>query len=41
MLGSPAVPDREAKRQYIAVQQLPDLIKRVRELEKKAGITKP
>jgi UDP-3-O-[3-hydroxymyristoyl] glucosamine N-acyltransferase len=32
-LGSPAVPDRQAKRQYLAVQQLPDLIRRVRELE--------
>jgi UDP-3-O-[3-hydroxymyristoyl] glucosamine N-acyltransferase len=32
-LGSPAQPDRQAKRQMIAVQQLPDLIKRVRELE--------
>lgn len=32
-LGSPAVPDRQAKRQYLAIQQLPDLIRRVRELE--------
>ena len=37
ILGSPAVPDRQAKRQYIAIQQLPDLIRRVRELEKKLG----
>ena len=35
MLGAPAVPDRQAKRQLIAIQQLPDLIHRVRELEKK------
>jgi UDP-3-O-[3-hydroxymyristoyl] glucosamine N-acyltransferase len=32
-LGSPAQPDRQAKRQMIAVQQLPELIRRVRELE--------
>lgn len=35
LLGAPAVPDRQAKRQVVAVQQLPDLIHRVRELEKK------
>jgi UDP-3-O-[3-hydroxymyristoyl] glucosamine N-acyltransferase len=34
MLGIPAAPDRQAKRQIIAVQQLPDLIHRLRELEK-------
>jgi UDP-3-O-[3-hydroxymyristoyl] glucosamine N-acyltransferase len=34
VLGTPAVPDRQAKRQMIAVQQLPDLIRRVRALEK-------
>jgi UDP-3-O-[3-hydroxymyristoyl] glucosamine N-acyltransferase len=34
-LGSPAQPDRQAKRQMIAAQQLPELIRRVRELEKK------
>ena len=33
-LGAPAQPDREAKRQIIALQQLPALIRRVRELEK-------
>ena len=38
VLGTPAYSDRIAKRQIIAVQQLPDLIRRVRELEKKAGI---
>ncbi|HWF19571.1 MAG TPA: UDP-3-O-(3-hydroxymyristoyl)glucosamine N-acyltransferase [Verrucomicrobiae bacterium] len=38
LLGAPAIPDRQAKRQLIAVQQLPDLIKRVRELEKKLGM---
>jgi UDP-3-O-[3-hydroxymyristoyl] glucosamine N-acyltransferase len=34
MLGVPAVPDKQAKRQIIAGQQLPELIRRVRELEK-------
>lgn len=33
VLGIPAAPDRQAKRQMIAVQQLPDLIHRLRELE--------
>ena len=33
LLGSPAVADRQAKRQYIAIQHLPDLIRRVRALE--------
>jgi UDP-3-O-[3-hydroxymyristoyl] glucosamine N-acyltransferase len=36
-LGSPAQPDRQAKRQLIAIQHLPDLLKRVAELEKKIG----
>lgn len=35
MLGSPAVSDKQAKRQYVAIQQLPDLIKRVRKLEER------
>ena len=34
VLGTPAVEDRQAKRQLIAIQQLPELIRRVRELEK-------
>ena len=34
-LGAPAQPDRQAKRQIIALQQLPDLIRRVHELERK------
>ena len=34
-LGSPAQPDRDAKRQIIAIQHLPELLKRVVELEKK------
>ncbi len=33
--GSPAQPDRQMKRQLIAMQQLPELIRRVAELEKK------
>jgi UDP-3-O-[3-hydroxymyristoyl] glucosamine N-acyltransferase len=37
-LGSPAQPDRLAKRQMIAVTHLPDLLKRVAELEKKLGV---
>jgi UDP-3-O-[3-hydroxymyristoyl] glucosamine N-acyltransferase len=32
--GSPAQPDRKMKRQYLAAQQLPELLKRVSELEK-------
>jgi len=35
--GYPAQPDRQTKRQIIALQQLPDLLKRVAELEKKLG----
>ncbi|MCU0770584.1 MAG: UDP-3-O-(3-hydroxymyristoyl)glucosamine N-acyltransferase [Verrucomicrobia bacterium] len=34
VLGIPAQPDKQMKRQWIAVQQLPDLIKRVREAER-------
>ena len=33
-MGLPAIPNFQAKRQLIAAQQLPELIKRVRELEK-------
>lgn len=36
-LGSPAQPDRQAKRQMIAITHLPDLLKRVAQLEKKLG----
>ena len=35
VLGIPAVADQQAKRQWVATQQLPDLIRRVRELERK------
>jgi len=34
VLGYPAMPDKQAKRQIIAVQHLPELIQRLRELEK-------
>jgi UDP-3-O-[3-hydroxymyristoyl] glucosamine N-acyltransferase len=36
--GYPAQPDRQTKRQIIALQQLPDLLKRVSEIEKKLGL---
>jgi UDP-3-O-[3-hydroxymyristoyl] glucosamine N-acyltransferase len=35
VLGIPAVADQQAKRQWVATQQLPDLIRRVRDLERK------
>ena len=34
VLGMPAVPDKQAKRQMIAVQHLPELVRRLRELER-------
>ena len=37
VLGIPAGPDRETKRQLIALQQLPELIRRTRELEKQVA----
>jgi UDP-3-O-[3-hydroxymyristoyl] glucosamine N-acyltransferase len=39
--GSPAMPDRQGKRLVIALQQLPELIRRVAELEKKLSENKP
>jgi UDP-3-O-[3-hydroxymyristoyl] glucosamine N-acyltransferase len=36
-LWAPAQPDRIAKRQMIALQQLPELIRRVKELERRLG----
>ena len=36
-LGTPAQPDRQTKRQMIAIQHLPDLLRRVSKLEKKLG----
>jgi UDP-3-O-[3-hydroxymyristoyl] glucosamine N-acyltransferase len=48
VLGFPAVPDIQAKRQWVAIQRLPDLILRIRALEKqvselagKAGPARP
>jgi UDP-3-O-[3-hydroxymyristoyl] glucosamine N-acyltransferase len=37
VLGFPAVPDKQAKRQWIGIQKLPDLILRMRELEKQVA----
>ena len=36
-LGSPAQPDRVVKRQLIAIERLPELLRRVADLEKKSG----
>jgi UDP-3-O-[3-hydroxymyristoyl] glucosamine N-acyltransferase len=38
-LGAPAQPDREMKRQFIALQRLPDLLKKIAAWEKKLGGT--
>src|ERR1700722_494993 len=40
-LDSPAQPDRQAKRQMIALQYLPELLRRVSELEKQVGNKPP
>jgi UDP-3-O-[3-hydroxymyristoyl] glucosamine N-acyltransferase len=40
-LGAPARPDRQTKRQMIALEQLPELIRRVKELEKLSGRKAP
>ncbi|HTL58820.1 MAG TPA: UDP-3-O-(3-hydroxymyristoyl)glucosamine N-acyltransferase [Candidatus Limnocylindrales bacterium] len=37
-IWTPAQPDRHAKRQMIALQQLPELLRRVAQLEKKLGV---
>jgi UDP-3-O-[3-hydroxymyristoyl] glucosamine N-acyltransferase len=34
VLGYPAAPDKQAKRQWVALAQLPDMIRQLRELEK-------
>jgi UDP-3-O-[3-hydroxymyristoyl] glucosamine N-acyltransferase len=36
-LGAPAQPDREMKRIFIAMQRLPDLLKKIAEWERKLG----
>jgi UDP-3-O-[3-hydroxymyristoyl] glucosamine N-acyltransferase len=38
VLGSPALPDKQTKRQMLALQRLPDLLRRVSKLEKKLGL---
>jgi UDP-3-O-[3-hydroxymyristoyl] glucosamine N-acyltransferase len=40
-MGSPAQPDRVAKRQLLAVERLPELLRRVSELEKRLGEAAP
>ena len=35
--GTPAQPNRQTKRQFLAIQKLPELLRRVAELEKKLG----
>ncbi|HEX4343774.1 MAG TPA: UDP-3-O-(3-hydroxymyristoyl)glucosamine N-acyltransferase, partial [Verrucomicrobiae bacterium] len=35
VLGYPAAPDKQAKRQWIGIMQLPDIIRQLRTLEKK------
>ena len=40
-LGSPAQPDRTTKRQWLALHQLPELLRRVKELEKQVAEQKP
>ena len=40
-IWTPAQPDRQAKRQMIALQQLPELFRRVRDLEKKLEAEPP
>lgn len=37
VLGIPAMPDKQTKRQWIAAQQLPEMIRRMRELEKQVA----
>ena len=39
--GSPARPDRQMKRQLLAMQQLPELLRRVKELEKRLADRSP
>jgi UDP-3-O-[3-hydroxymyristoyl] glucosamine N-acyltransferase len=39
-LGAPAQPDRQAKRVLIALQRLPDLLKRIAEFERQFGLKK-
>ena len=38
VLGTPAQPDKQTKRQLLALQRLPELLRRVSQLEKKLGL---
>lgn len=38
VLGIPAAPDKHTKRQWIALQQLPEMIRKVRDLEKQVKV---
>lgn len=40
-LGAPAQPDRQAKRMMIAFQQLPDLIRRIKNVKKQLSDKRP
>jgi UDP-3-O-[3-hydroxymyristoyl] glucosamine N-acyltransferase len=40
-MGSPAGPDRVMKRQYLAMERLPELLRRVQELERRLGEAAP
>jgi len=37
-LGSPAYPDKQTKRQWLAIARLPELMRRVKVIEKKLGV---
>lgn len=39
VLGSPALPDKQTKRQLLALQKLPELLRRVSQLEKRQAAT--
>lgn len=39
VLGIPAMPDKQTKRQWIAIQQLPEALRKLRELERKVTST--
>ncbi len=41
VLGYPAAPDKQAKRQWIAMAQLPDALRRLKTLEKRMNATSP
>jgi UDP-3-O-[3-hydroxymyristoyl] glucosamine N-acyltransferase len=41
VLGFPAVPDQQAKRQWVAIQRLPEMILKLRALEKQVAALSP